>query len=198
MPAKAPRNRTVTLTQHESSLLSRRLMRLTKKAAVKDIIDHTINQRLEEAAAFLPEGFVDLLFIDPPYNLTKTFRSISFKATTSARYKEWMNSWLSKIIHTLKPTASIYICGDWRSSSAIQEVAERYFIVQNRITWEREKGRGAKANWKNVSEDIWFCTMSRKFMFDLDSVKVRRRVIAPYTENGKPKDWKKTKEGNFR
>jgi site-specific DNA-methyltransferase (adenine-specific) len=88
--------------------------------------------------------------------------------------------------------------GDWRSSAAIQRVGSKYFKLRNRITWEREKGRGAKANWKNASEDIWFFTVSDEFTFNLDAVKQRRRVIAPYRENGQPKDWKESGDGNFR
>jgi len=77
--------------------------------------------------------------------------------------------------------------------------AEKYFVVRNRVTWEREKGRGAKTNWKNSLEDIWFCTVSDKYHFDVDAVKLRRRVIAPYTNSdGTPKDWARTENGNFR
>ena len=98
----------------------------------------------------------------------------------------------------MKPTASVFICGDWRSGSAIERAGSRLFNLQNRITWEREKGRGAKANWKNASEDIWYFTVSDKFTFNLDAVKHRRRVMAPYRENGKPKDWTETENGNYR
>ncbi len=70
--------------------------------------------------------------------------------------------------------------------------------MRNRITWEREKGRGAKSNWKNASEDIWFCTMSNEYVFNVDAVKLKRRVIAPYTDKGTPKDWEETKKGRFR
>src|SRR6476620_10463702 len=98
----------------------------------------------------------------------------------------------------LKQTASVYICGDWRSGAAIQRVGEKFFKLRNRITWEREKGRGAKANWKNSSEDIWFFTVSDEYTFNIDSVKIKRRVLAPYTENGKPKDWTKDANGSFR
>jgi site-specific DNA-methyltransferase (adenine-specific) len=161
-------------------------------------MNRTILGDVSTAAEFLPEQFVDLLFVDPPYNLTKRFNRDTFRAVSHDAYAEWMDSWLSKLVKTLKPTASIYICGDWRSSAAIQQIAEKYFIIRNRITWEREKGRGAKANWKNASEDIWYCTLSDTFRFDLDAVKVKRKVIAPYTQDGKPKDWKKTESGNFR
>ena len=107
--------------------------------------------------------------------------------------------WLPRLVKLLKPTASIYICGDWRSAAAIQVVAEKYLFVRNRITWEREKGRGAKTNWKNCAEDIWYCTISNTYTFNVDAVKLKRRVIAPYTdENGRPKDWDKTSNGNYR
>ena len=138
----------------------------------------------------------DLLFADPAYNLNKTFGKERFSQTSDEQYEEWLDSWLSLCVSLLKPTASVYICGDWRSGSAIQRAGSKYFKLRNRITWEREKGRGAKANWKNASEDIWFFTVSDDFTFNLDAVKQRRRVIAPYRENGKAKDWDEA--GKFR
>ena len=152
-----------------------------------------------DAFAELPNlrsGSFDLLFADPPYNLTKTFGREKFSQTSDERYEEWLDSWMSLCVPLLKPTASVYVCGDWRSGSAIQRVGSKYFKLRNRITWEREKGRGAKANWKNSAEDIWFFTVSDEFTFNLDAVKQRRRVLAPYRENGKAKDWDET--GKFR
>ncbi len=132
----------------------------------------------------LPEKKFDLLFADPPYNLTKNFGANSFKQTSLDEYEIWLDSWLKDCVKLLKQTASVYICGDWRSASAIQRVGMKYFTLRNRITWEREKGRGAKANWKNAAEDIWFFTVSDEFTFNLDAVKTKRKVLAPYTENG--------------
>jgi site-specific DNA-methyltransferase (adenine-specific) len=114
------------------------------------------------------------------------------------QYMEWMDSWLQKMIRVLRPTASIYICGDWRSSAAINLLCEKYFIIRNRITFEREKGRGAKKDWKNNSEDIWFCTVSNNFTFNNEVVKLKRRVIAPYREKGLPKGWAKEENGKYR
>ena len=73
-----------------------------------------------------------------------------------------------------------------------------FFQVRNRITWQREKGRGANANWKNGLEDIWFATKGKEYTFNLEAVKIRKKVIAPYRVNGKPKDWAETDEGNYR
>ena len=77
-------------------------------------------------------------------------------------------------------------------------VLQRHLHVQNRITWQREKGRGSKRNWKNGMEDIWFATVSKDYTFNAEAVRQRRRVIAPYRQDGLPKDWEETAEGNFR
>jgi site-specific DNA-methyltransferase (adenine-specific) len=78
-------------------------------------------------------------------------------------------------------------------------VLDKHLHVRNRITWEREKGRGAKANWKNNTEDIWYCTLGEDYYFNVDAVKLKRRVIAPYrSEDGQPKDWEESQNGNYR
>ncbi|MEZ5426746.1 MAG: site-specific DNA-methyltransferase [Pyrinomonadaceae bacterium] len=146
----------------------------------------------------MPEKSFDLLFADPPYNLNKNFGNNSFKQISLEEYEDWLDSWLSDCVKLLKPTASVYICGDWRSAAAIQRIGMRYFTLRNRITWEREKGRGALTNWKNSSEDIWFFTVSDDYVFNVKEVRLKRKVLAPYKENGKPKDWEEERSGNFR
>jgi len=197
--ARAPRNRTITLSTDEITAYQRNLLKLSGPVESEELENKTINQDLFEALDWLPTSFVDLLFIDPPYNLTKSFNSTTFNERPVEEYRGWLETWFLKLLKTLKPMASVYICGDWRSSAAIHLIAEKHLIVRNRITWEREKGRGAKQNWKNCSEDIWFCTVSEKYTFNVDAVKLKRRVIAPYTDSqGNPKDWEKTKDGDYR
>jgi site-specific DNA-methyltransferase (adenine-specific) len=196
---RAPRNRTLTLSAAELQVYQQKLLKLTGAIAAAQLHNQTINQDLFEILDWLPLGFVDLLFIDPPYNLTKSFGAESFQGRSLSEYQTWLESWLPRLLKVLKPTGSVYICGDWRSAAAIHLVAEKYLTVRNCITWEREKGRGAKANWKNCAENIWFCTASDRYTFNLDAVKLKRRVIAPYTDrNGDPKDWQKTSDGNYR
>lgn len=202
MKLRAPRNRTLNLSAAEQVSYQQRLVTLlgqSGQATLEQVLDRIIHQDLFELLDGLPSGFVDLLFIDPPYNLTKSFGETAFRERSSSAYQTWLESWLPKLLRVLKPTASVYICGDWRSAAAIHSVAEQHLIVRNCITWEREKGRGAKANWKNCSEQIWFCTASERYTFNLDAVKLKRRVIAPYTDaSGSPKDWQKTATGNYR
>lgn len=196
---KAPLNRSITLTEEEFQKHKQESVVLKSKPAKSGITNKIINQDLFEAVEFLPGNFVDLLIIDPPYNLYKKFNRTDFKEMEEKLYEEWIDSWMQKLLPTLKVNASIYVCCDWKSSNAFYNILKKYFIVRNRITWEREKGRGAKKNWKNCSEDIWFCTMSKEYKFNLENVKLRRKVLAPYkNENGQPKDWENTNGGNFR
>ncbi len=198
MKEKAPRNRTLALTEEDKIRYSTRLITFSENAKVEDVINKTFNQDLLEVASLLPPKFVDLLIADPPYNLNKSFNGKTFKKASFDEYESYTRSWLEKIIHTLKPQASIYVCSDWETSLSIYKVLREFFTVRNRITWEREKGRGANANWKNCSEDVWFCTVSDDYFFDAEAVKLKRKVIAPYKENGKPKDWNEEENGNFR
>ena len=196
---RAPRNRTIELTDAEMQCYRSRLHRIDDKVELADIENTIINQDVFDVLDYLPASFVDVLFLDPPYNLAKSFNSTRFTGRSMSAYAEWLDSWFPKLMRTLKPVASVYICGDWRSSAAIHLIAEKYLKVRNRITWEREKGRGAKSNWKNCAEDIWFCTASDDYTFNLDTVKLKRRVIAPYKDaSGVPKDWNMSEEGNYR
>ena len=204
---RAPNNRTLTLSEKEIQRYASELVRLGQfplgKASpthqISDILDRTIHQNLLEALPWLPDAFVDLLIVDPPYNRSKDFNGVAFKARSANAYQDWLREWMPQLPRLLKPNASIYMCCDWQSSNAIYQVFAEHFQVRNRITWEREKGRGAKRNWKNASEDIWFGTVSDRYTFNVKAVKLQRRVLAPYRNSaGQPKDWQDTKQGKFR
>jgi site-specific DNA-methyltransferase (adenine-specific) len=195
---KAPNNRTITLSEQERQRLQASLTILSATAQLDEVLGKILHQTCQSALPHLPSGFVDVLILDPPYNLTKSFNGKTFHAKDRTKYTAWMESWFQPMMRLLKPTASVYICGDWHSSASIVAVAEKFLRIRNRITWEREKGRGSQSNWKNCSEDMWFCTMSDKYTFNPDAVRLRRRVLAPYRSNGEPKDWQKTEDGNFR
>jgi len=195
----APLNRTISLSPAEASKLKSELMSVKKNVNKQEIKNKIINGNIFKILDFLPDNFVDLLFIDPPYNIHKKFNLTRFKEMNDTEYEEWIDSWLPKMVRLLKANASVYICSDWKSSNAVYHITKKYFKVQNRITWEREKGRGAKSNWKNCTEDIWFCTVSDKYNFNIEDIKIKRKVIAPYrTKDGKPKDWEENGKNNFR
>lgn len=195
---KSPKNKTIDFTLEQGKHFLERCVKVNSAVTIDKILDKTILGDTLCTLGFLPEKSVDLLIADPYYNLDKSFHGNKFSKLKGSEYAEYTESWIKKIIPLLKPTASVYVCCDWQSSMQIGIVLGKYFNVINRITWQREKGRGARKNWKNSLEDIWFATVSDEYTFNVSDVMSRRKVLAPYKVEGKPKDWEETAEGNFR
>ena len=195
---KAPRNRTLTLGEEEIPSLEPLISSAADiRAGFHD--DMIVNADLFDCLDLIPDGYFNLIIIDPPYNLSKDFHGRKFSAMKGEDYESYLRGWLGRVADKLAPDGSLYLCGDWRCGSAMQRVLEEHLTVMNRITWQREKGRGAAANWKNSMEDIWFAVKNpADYYFNLEAVKIRRRVIAPYRVDGRPKDWEESPEGNFR
>ena len=196
---KAGRNKTIDTLLSEGQVYLDRCITITKvQPNLGAVMDKTIIGDMLEVCTMLPKKSVDLIIADPPYNLTKSFNGTTFAKKKNIDYEEYTRRWLSVVKPLLKENGSIYVCCDWETSLIVGKVLSEFFHVRNRITWQREKGRGAKANWKNGMEDIWFATNSNDYVFNLDAVKIRKKVIAPYRVDGKPKDWDETESGNYR
>lgn len=196
---KSYRNKTIDFPLSEGKQYYEKCIHVMEPVGLEMVTDQVIQGDTFQVLPFLPEQCVDLLIVDPPYNLEKNYHGNRFHQESREEYRNYTIQWLEQVLPLLKDTASIYVCCDWKSSLVIGDVLYQYFDVKNRITWQREKGRGAKANWKNGMEDIWYATKSEKdYTFHLDAVKIRKRVNAPYKVDGKPKDWEMTKEGNYR
>ena len=195
---KAERNKTIDISIEDGANYLEKCINSSNIDGIESIMNKTICGDTFDILDLLPHNFVDLLIVDPPYNLDKEFGTGKFKKMTDEDYFDYTETWISKVYPLLKENSSIYVCCDWNSSIIIGQVLKKYFHIQNRITWQREKGRGALSNWKNGMEDIWFATKSKNYTFNVDDVKLRRKVIAPYRTNGKPKDWEETENGNFR
>ena len=196
---RAGRNKTITLTDSEREELKQTIITTAQQFDALQREDTIVCADLLDIIDRIPDGMADLIIIDPPYNLTKNFNGLEFSAISSEKYAEYLRTWFHKVCDKLKPAGSLYMCGDWKCTSALQTVIEERLTVLNRITWQREKGRGAKTNWKNSMEDIWFAVKDpHNYYFDVESVKMKRKVLAPYRINGRPKDWEATEEGNYR
>lgn len=195
----APRNRTLSVLSHEVCSLQQRLLHKEDLLQGADYSNRTICADTLEVLDLLPDTFADLIVIDPPYNLNKNFNGLKFAAREDEAYEAYLLTWFHKVCAKLKPQGTLYMCGDWKSTAVMQRVIENELTILNRITWQRGKGRGAKANWKNGMEDIWFAVKDpNHYYFDVDAVMMKRQVIAPYKKDGKPKDWEESEEGRFR
>ena len=196
----APRNRTIRLLPGEQEFFESSFLSPSRKNwKLGEVTDRLIAGDLFKVIPHLPKGFVDLLILDPPYNLDKSFGKTRFSRMTTGAYFAYLDSFFPLLLPLLKKDASIYLCGDWQSSTAQSLLMEKYLIPRSRISWQREKGRSSSKNWKNCCEDIWFGTVGKEYYFNADAVKIKKRVIAPYRNaDGDPKDWEETEEGRFR
>lgn len=196
--ARANRNRTLTIAENEITTLEKGI--INANDLKKSFADNSvINADLFDCLDAIPNDYFHLIIIDPPYNLAKDFHGNKFSKLNTTLYETYLRSWFGKVCDKLTPNGTLYMCGDWQCSLSMQKVISERLTILNRITWQREKGRGAKANWKNAMEDIWFAVKNPKdYYFDVEAVKMKRKVIAPYKVDGKPKDWEQTESGNFR
>lgn len=198
MKSRSSRNKTIQLSTEEQTFFEKQIFK-GSSYTVKNIENQVMQGDSLNILSQLPGEFIDLVVTDPPYNMTKIYAGEKFSKTNADEYESWLRSWIEPLIPLLKPNASLYVCTEWQCSSIVEKVLREYFYVRNRITWEREKGRGAKCNWKNVAEDIWFCTVSNDYYFNADAVRLKRKVIAPYRHmNGDPKDWSDEGDEKFR
>ena len=187
------KNKTIKLSDKSLENYKKMLVKIDsqiKEIKMKDIINKTINGDTNKIIKKIPDNSIDLIITDPPYNLRKKYNEKVFLSRSNEDYEKWLKSWINHCYRILKPNGSMYICTDWKSSVSIFNVLRKYFIIKNRITWSREKGRGSNRNWKNNIEDIFFVSKSKNYYFNADAVKIKKKVIAPYKdENGNKRDW---------
>ena len=201
MKQRASNNRTLTLEDVERPELQAMLKSIEdlRQGNPSSWLNAVICADMLEAMQRIPDEMADLIILDPPYNLTRDFGGSSFTARNDQEYEEYLRSWMHTVCQKLKPTGSLYLCGDWRCTAAMQRVLSDELTILNRITWQREKGRGAKSNWKNSMEDIWFAVKDpQHYYFNVEAVMMKRRVLAPYKVNGEPKDWEEGADGKYR
>lgn len=189
---RSAKNKTLNLSEEQE----RKYLALCPKKYVSD--DCVIKGDCMEIMWDIPHSSVDLMIVDPPYNMYKKFGSEEFSRQSMAEYEKYTRSWIERALPLLKKTASVYVCCDWFSGITIGAALADYFVLRNRITWQREKGRGALKNWKNGMEDVWFASVGDDYYFDVNAVKQRKKVIAPYRKDGVPKDWQKENGEKFR
>lgn len=140
-------------------------------------------------------GRFQLIVADPPYFLLNK-KWDKHQWPNQEEYFSWCKKWFLECHRLLKPDGAIYIFQDWRLvSEFVTELKKVFPYFQNWITWERNKGRASKTNFKSSKEEILYFSKSNKPKFN--EQKKIRPVIAPYKDaDGNPKGWYIDEEGN--
>jgi site-specific DNA-methyltransferase (adenine-specific) len=119
----------------------------------------------------LDDESVDLLVVDPPYNMKKgewdTFKS-------EKDFFDFTFSWLEKVIPKIKKNGSLYIFNTpYNSAFILNFLVEKKLNFQNWITWDKRDGMGgAKGKYSNGQETILFFTKGKKHTFNYNDIRV--------------------------
>lgn len=127
----------------------------------------------------LPDNSIQLICIDPPYNLELADWDIY------DNYIEWASQWLAEAYRVLSPNGSMVIFGGMQYRDAksgdlidiIQYVRHNTkFKLINTIIWYYKNGMSAHRYFANRHEEAIWLAKTNDYYFDLDAVRV------PYSE----------------
>ena len=96
MKTRAPGNRTLSLSAGERQAFSAQLLHLHAAVPLSALANRIVNDNLLEIIDFLPDSWVDLMLLDPPYNRDKDFHGRHLSQLTNEKYLEYLESWFPR------------------------------------------------------------------------------------------------------
>ena len=123
----------------------------------------------------LPSASVDLVCVDPPYDLGKHYgHMIDSKAWHE--YESFTVEWLSQCKRVMRQTGSIYVFMGVRFISRLYLILEEMgFCFNGWITWNYTQGMGRTKGFSPRHEDILYFTKSANFTFNIDDIRVPQK-----------------------
>ena len=132
-----------------------------------------------EQLAKIPDGCVDLIYIDPPFNSnrnyevfwgeTKEKRSFEDRHASTQAYIEFMRPRCVELARVLKKTGSFYYHCDDHASHYVKVMLDQVFganAFQNEIIWKRTGARGDAKRWNQVHDTLFFYTGGGAFVWN--------------------------------
>ena len=122
------------------------------------------------------DGSVDLIIADPPYNLGKNYGN-NLDSMDFEDYLTFSKQWLSHAKRALSPTGAIYVFMGVRFISYLYGILDKdlSMLFNSWIVWHYTQGIGKTVGFSPRHDDILLFTKSKKFTFNLDSVRVPQK-----------------------
>jgi len=145
-----------------------------------ELLNKIFNEDMLLGINKIPDNSIDLIVTDPPYCLGKDYGNNSDKMKPDL-YLEWTEKWIEAVIPKLKETGSFYIFLTWQFCPEIFTFMKKKLIMKNEIIWDRKVPSmgGSTRNFTSVHDNIGFFVKSKKYYFDIDSIRI------PYDEETK-------------
>lgn len=135
---------------------------------------------LEALKKYVPDGSVDLIFADPPYNIGKNFSGTIEKWKSEADYLEWCYKWLDMCVEKLKSGGSFYVMTATQFMPYFDIYLRKKLSILSRIIWAYDSsGVQAKKHYGSMYEPILFCVKDRNnYTFNASEILVEAKTGA--------------------
>ena len=126
-----------------------------------------------------PES-VDVIFLDPPYNIGKKFANFYDKWNSEEDYIDWAYQLLDKCVSILKPNGSLYMMASTQAMPYLDLYLRRKMIILSRIVWHYDSsGVQAKKYFGSLYEPILHCVKDKNnYIFNSEEIKVEAKTGA--------------------
>lgn len=128
----------------------------------------------------IPDESIDLVFVDPPYNIGKKFADFHDKWPSDAEYAEWAYKWIDECIRILKPTGTMYLMTSTQAMPYFDLYVRDKLSILSRIIWAYDSsGVQAKNYYGSMYEPILHCVKNQKlYCFNADEILVEAKTGA--------------------
>jgi len=138
----------------------------------------------------IPDASVDLIFVDPPYNIGKNFAGKKDKWRTDNEYLEWSYRWIDQCIDKLKPSGSLYLMTSTQFMPYFDIHVRDRVTILSRIIWSYDSsGVQAKNYFGSMYEPILYCVKDKNnYTFNANDILVEaktgaKRKLIDYRKN---------------
>ena len=133
-----------------------------------------------EGLSRIKDGTIDLIFIDPPYNIGKKFHNTHDKWKNDDDYLNWCYKWIDICIEKLSFDGSMYIMTSTQFMPYFDIYIRNKLSILSRIIWSYDSsGVQAKKYFGSMYEPILFCVKDDKnYCFNADDILVEAKTGA--------------------
>lgn len=131
-----------------------------------------------EVLKTIPNGSIDLIFADPPYNIGKNFNGKIEKWKDEESYLNWCYEWIDLCIEKLKPNGSFYVMTATQFMPFFDIYIRKKLSILSRIVWSYDSsGVQAKKFFGSMYEPILFCVKDKnKYTFNTEDILVEAKT----------------------
>jgi len=135
---------------------------------------------VQTLAEYVPDGAIDLIFADPPYNIGKDFNGRKDRWESDEAYLSWCYEWLDLCIAKLKPNGSLYVMTATQNMPYFDIYLRERLHILSRIVWSYDSsGVQARKYFGSLYEPILFCVKNKQdYTFNADDILVEARTGA--------------------